>query len=381
LKLSASLRAVLVVSALPMAAMAQVIPSLPWLPPGPETVPNVAPGTVAPESAGREGLPELMVGDAAPALAIQTWVKGKPVASFEKGRVYVVEFWATWCAPCRKSIPHLSRIQKELAGKVTVVGIASQEPRGPEEVRKFVAGSGEEIGYAIGWDDEGKSNSAWMGAAGQEAIPTAFVVEGSGRIAWIGHPMDGLEAAVRAVAAGTFDLARAVRVNARAMPLKQRLAGQLGGESGEGALRTLDELIALDPETMGEYAYAKFMTLAVNAKDYPRAYAYADGAISGVLKGNADVLNALAWAIAEHPAVETRDFGVAGRAAARANELTGGKSGPVLAGLARARFGQGLHAEAVKLQEQAVAAETDKAMKEEFGAKLEEYRGKAPGAR
>ena len=43
--------------------------------------------------------PSLTLGDAAPPLQVREWLKGTPVQKFEKGRVYVVEFWATWCRP------------------------------------------------------------------------------------------------------------------------------------------------------------------------------------------------------------------------------------------------------------------------------------------
>jgi thiol-disulfide isomerase/thioredoxin len=41
--------------------------------------------------------PTLKVGDKAPALVVEKWLKGRPVPRFERGRLYVVEFWATWC--------------------------------------------------------------------------------------------------------------------------------------------------------------------------------------------------------------------------------------------------------------------------------------------
>ena len=59
----------------------------------------------------------LSVGDAAPALKASKWVKGGAVAKLEADKTYVVEFWATWCGPCRVSIPHLT----EMAHKYTPV--------------------------------------------------------------------------------------------------------------------------------------------------------------------------------------------------------------------------------------------------------------------
>src|SRR5437588_12539911 len=55
----------------------------------------------------------LSVGDPAPKLQVKEFVKGDPVKELEKGKVYVVEFWATWCGPCRATIPHLTELAKE----------------------------------------------------------------------------------------------------------------------------------------------------------------------------------------------------------------------------------------------------------------------------
>jgi thiol-disulfide isomerase/thioredoxin len=59
-----------------------------------------------------------------PPLKVAKWIKGKPVQRFEPGKVYVVEFWATWCGPCRRSIPHLTELAKKFKGKVTFIGVS-----------------------------------------------------------------------------------------------------------------------------------------------------------------------------------------------------------------------------------------------------------------
>ena len=69
-----------------------------------------------------------------------TYIKGKPV-TFEKGKVTVVEFWATWCPPCKESIPHLTKVQKQYKDKgVTVIGISNEQEL--ETVKTFVDRTG-----------------------------------------------------------------------------------------------------------------------------------------------------------------------------------------------------------------------------------------------
>ncbi len=145
----------------------------------------------------------LAVGKQAPALSVEKWVKGSSVASLEKGQVYVVEFWATWCPPCRASIPHLSEIQKKYGQDVTVIGVAGFERPKTDEARlsgleKFVTDWDDKMQYTVAYDGDRSMAKDWMEAAGENGIPTAFVINAAGLISYIGGPReDGMEVALK----------------------------------------------------------------------------------------------------------------------------------------------------------------------------------------
>ena len=114
----------------------------------------------------------LKVGDAAPRLTPGRWIKGGPIEKFEAGTVYVVEFWATWCGPCRESIPDLTATARKHRGKAVVIGMSVWEERQPtddsfvENVVAFVKERDADIDYLIAVDDrEGTVAKAWSGAA------------------------------------------------------------------------------------------------------------------------------------------------------------------------------------------------------------------------
>lgn len=152
---------------------------------------------------------ELLIGDVAPALHLKEFIKGQPFDAFKLQTVYVVEFWATWCGPCKRSIPHLTALQRRYPG-ITVLGIAVSW-RSIEEVRDFVTGQGDNMGYSVAIDMPEPGNqrfmtrAAWCDAAYQTGIPSCFIIDHSGRVAWIGHPGE-LEAPLAAVVEHRFDL-------------------------------------------------------------------------------------------------------------------------------------------------------------------------------
>lgn len=146
----------------------------------------------------------LGVGDPAPILAGVRWLKGEPVRYWKPGQVYVLDFWATWCAPCVGGFPHMSDLQRRYASRgVTVIGVAvSPQPRAMS-VEEFVRTRRSEIGFSIAEDVEVHAHRAFLGAAGLAGIPTVMVIDARGRLAWMGtgSPMPGLDEAVERAAA------------------------------------------------------------------------------------------------------------------------------------------------------------------------------------
>ncbi|HEY7426880.1 MAG TPA: TlpA disulfide reductase family protein [Gemmataceae bacterium] len=160
----------------------------------------------------------LTIGSPAPKLKVDTWVKGDPVSGIQKGKVYVIEFWGTACAPCIKCMPHLSDLQRQ--HKAVIFSCLSNEPE--KSVRDFVAKHDKDMGFRVGWDEKGRMWKSWMGAADLEGIPTAFIVDAAGKIAWIGNPTE-IDEPLQQILDGTFDPRLDVlRLRLRAAAKKQQ---------------------------------------------------------------------------------------------------------------------------------------------------------------
>lgn len=292
--------------------------------------------------------PTLGIGDKAPALDINTWVKGDAVTAFEPGKTYVIEFWATWCGPCIQSMPHISKLQKDYADKgVRIIGVTSADPSNTlEGVQKMVAAKGDTMGYTVAWDNARNTNTAYMTASGQQGIPCSFVVDGKGNIAYIGHPMT-LDRPLEQITAGTWDIA----------------AAKAAGENQKKA-----ESLMMD--------FNKAMSAGkIDAAMETAREIYKNPA----LRDEPSALNEIAWMIVDPEAkIENRDVDFALEVAMRASELTKHSEPAILDTLARAQFLKGDFATALATQTKAVELVEDPRVKAQLTPALEEYK-KAAG--
>src|SRR3954447_16082074 len=103
----------------------------------------------------------LKVGDPTPVFDLQT-LDGKTInISSLKGKVVLLDFWATWCVPCRKALPELKELRHQKAGKpLVVISVSADEDR--KAVEEFVRANG--MDWPQAWDGQGKVIGGVFGA-------------------------------------------------------------------------------------------------------------------------------------------------------------------------------------------------------------------------
>ena len=130
-----------------------------------------------------------MVGRKVPRVTVDKWVTPNPptIANL-KGRVYVIEFWATWCPPCVRTIPRMIELADKYMDK-GVLFIGLSKDKSAKEVRRFIRRS--KINYHIGLDNGVGKKFLFKG------IPKVFVISHTGEVLWEGGPMNrGFESAI-----------------------------------------------------------------------------------------------------------------------------------------------------------------------------------------
>jgi thiol-disulfide isomerase/thioredoxin len=275
----------------------------------------------------------------APPLNLAKFVKGDAVnlAKGKGSQVYVVEFWATWCGPCRTSIPHLTELQKKYKDQgVTIIGVSDETAA---EVEPFVKEMGSKMDYVVAVDRDRATFAAYMEAFEQGGIPTAFVVDKAGKVVWYGHPLGGLDGVLEKVVAGKFDVAAHKREQEKAEKLQQDMNGYF------------DQTLA---ETYTDKAKADGEELVKSCD-------------------NENALDQFAWIILTHPRVKHRDNALALTAAKKAYDLSKGQDGSITDTYARALFDSGDKARAIQYQKEAIAKTSDPRQKTAFEETLQKY--------
>jgi thiol-disulfide isomerase/thioredoxin len=330
--------------------------------------------------------PSLAVGDPCPSLAFEKLLKGGPVGELEKGKVYVVEFWASWCAPCIQGIPHLSALQARYKDRVTIIGVNVRELRrvkeGYEEsfddetrakVEDFVRRQGDRMAYTVVYDGAAKAmDTAWMKASGNEALPTAFIVDRTGTIAWIGHPTV-LRMPLSEIVEGTWDTATGPQ---RVKQAEEAYLGamRLFASDSEAGLLAWERAAGDYPLLASDLIGPKFHALLA-AGQFDAAYAEGETLVAEATRTRSPgTLNEVAWAIVNTDApVATSGLDLALRAATSASDLTEGKDPSILDTLARVYFYRSEIEKAIEFQARAVEA-ADEPARARLAATLDEYR-------
>ncbi len=334
----------------------------------------------------------LNIGSKAPPLKVSRFLKGDPVEAFESGKVYVVEFWATWCGPCIQSMPHITELQKKHP-EVTFIGVNVME-RDESAAERFLATNGDTIGYRIARDfvpdgetgDNGVMNTTWLKAAAVDGIPTAFVVNQKGLIANIAHPMT-LDESLSQILDGSWNLAEAadkrlaeMQEQIEAQELNQKLAPLLQNGVTAKTLTGIEELIKEYPKQAENLSLMKFQVLTQLSEHAELALEEGRHLLSGPRGKNPKFCNEVAWLVVSPERkgdVAEPLKKLALEAALQADKLAKQKHPLIADTLARALFVNGDQAAAARTQARAIelaeAAGADQQTLQEMKDQLKEY--------
>jgi thiol-disulfide isomerase/thioredoxin len=293
----------------------------------------------------------LNIGDAVPAYAPE-WLRGGPVPWLQHGKLYLVECWATWCGPCRATIPHVDALHRKYRGRGLVVIGQNVWEDDRDAVTTFLREQGEGMSYPVALDD-GSFVRDWMKPAGVQGIPHAFVVRDS-RVLWTCHPAELDETTIESMLDGTFDSAAAAKVAERKRALRVQAETQMAAGEWTAAQRTLEEIVREQGDDGSEFAGSYRLAVLLGTGQIDAAI----DAMRREIDHDADEVTSVVWTVAhfrngvDSPVVlalanEAADQGLAKQ-----------RSAGMLALAAELRALAGRWTEAITLVREALAATT-----------------------
>ncbi|MCE5323799.1 redoxin family protein [bacterium] len=307
----------------------------------------------------------LNIGDKPPALKVSKWVKGRPVSEFENDKVYVVEFWATWCGPCIQSIPHLTELAKEYKDKVTFIGVNIWDTRNDKtqanyekRIADFVKEKADKMAYKVALDDlKGTMADTWMKASGSNGIPTSFVIGKDGRIAMITHPMS-LDKYLEDILSGQFDMKTEAEKHKARIAEEEKFnnlfakAFELAKkEQNKEAVAEIDRVLSTNPEYESRVVQYRFRFLLKS--DESAAADYALKLSEGMYKEDTGYLAGMAESLL---GCKNPDYDKVEALAQKSIDVLGphGSNPYALSALAEAKFGKGEIDKAIEYQTKAI---------------------------
>ncbi len=298
---------------------------------------------------------KLGIGDANPGLEIAKWIKGSPVGETLTGNVHVVEFWATWCGPCRTGMPHISKLQSEYGDEVTFIGVTREDEATVAEFLNAKSPDGrtwdDVIEYRLAIDDSGWTNTAYMQAAGQGGIPCAFVVGRDGVVEWIGHP-GGIDEPLKQIVEGNWDRDAAVaefKQQQRLQEMSAKLNKFARSGDWDGALEVLDQS---EKETGKSTQLTRIRLKVFESAGRTEEASAVRQQLVDEAWDDAAILNEIAWNTATGG--DAANLELALKAGKRASELRDDKDPAILDTVARCYYELGQLDEAIKWQRLAV---------------------------
>ena len=135
-------------------------------------------GPAASGAHGAEDAEHPLLGAAAPAFELEAPSSKQKVSLGEyAGKVIVVDFWATWCAPCKESFPVYQRLARKFGSKLAVIGISVDED--PAGIPQFAKDTG--VTFPLAWDDGQITSKSYQ----PPTMPTCFVVDRTGIVRFV----------------------------------------------------------------------------------------------------------------------------------------------------------------------------------------------------